>query len=179
MGQTAEDHALALESLLAAPSDERDFEKFHSYLSLKSRVVSFREPDAAHATLADLRYETVSTQCLTDETRFRRHSKRTLLKKPLARQGTVMIEQDFHLIRQRRILSAEAGQPDRAFLVCQVECLFQMRTERPPPIWVQCGHRCLKANPRKCSSGDRCAPSPTFFARCVPTSAAWKRSRRK
>ena len=65
MGQTAEDHALPLESVLAAPPNERDFEKLNRYFSRESRVVSFREPDAPHATLTDLCYQTVRSHRLT------------------------------------------------------------------------------------------------------------------
>src|SRR5438309_2236404 len=70
MRQTAEYDSFALESFFAASPDESDFEKLHSYFSRKSRVVSFREPDAAHATLADLRYERVGAHRLTREAGF-------------------------------------------------------------------------------------------------------------
>ena len=111
MGQAPENVAFALESLLFCPADQGDFEKFHRYFSLKSRVVSFRQPDAAHAPLPDLCDQSVSAQCLTGQARFGRQSNGSLLEKALPVQGAVMTEQVFHVIRQRRILSAQAGQP--------------------------------------------------------------------
>jgi hypothetical protein len=95
----------------SSPPDQRDFEKLHSYFSLKSRVVSFRQPDAAHTALTDLRYQPVGSQRLTGQARFMGQSEGTLLEKALARQRTVMTEQQFQLVRQRRILSAQTGQP--------------------------------------------------------------------
>ena len=60
MRQTAENDALALESFLAGLPHQRDVEKLHRDFPLKSSVVSFRQPDAAHAALADLRYQGVA-----------------------------------------------------------------------------------------------------------------------
>src|SRR3954454_13787879 len=94
MRQTAEYDSFALESFFAASPDERDFEKLHSYFSRKSRVVSFRQPHTAHATLADLRYERVGAHRLTGEAGFIRQYDTPVLKKALRGQGTVTIEQE-------------------------------------------------------------------------------------
>jgi len=53
MNETGEYSALAFESFLAALPHERDVEEFHRYSPFKSSVVSFRQPDAAHAPLTD------------------------------------------------------------------------------------------------------------------------------
>ena len=81
--QTAENDAFALESFLAGSPDQREFEKLHRYFSLKPRVVSFRQPDAAHTALADLRYQSVRPQCLTGQARFKRQFDGALLEKAL------------------------------------------------------------------------------------------------
>ena len=65
MCQPAEDVALALEALFAGFPDERELEELDRYPALKSPVVSFRQPDASHAALADLRYQRVCAHCLT------------------------------------------------------------------------------------------------------------------
>ena len=72
MCQTAENDAFAMKSLLGASSDQRDLEKLHRYFSLESRVVSFREPNAAHPTLANLGDQPVRAQSLASQARFRR-----------------------------------------------------------------------------------------------------------
>ena len=150
MNQKGENAALAFESFLAALPHQRDVEELHRHLPLKSSVVSFRQPDAAHAALADLRDQCVDAKSLTRQARPVRQSRRSpFSRKPSSDSARCSWRELFQLLRQVWILRPQRGQPDRPFFVCHGERFVQVWTQGLPLIGTQCGHRFLRvANPR-------------------------------
>src|SRR6266700_4551549 len=104
MNETAQNLAFTFEALLAAPSHQCEVEELHRYLPLKSAVVSFREPDATHSALADLRYQCVGTKNLTGQARRTRQFDGMLFEEAVLRQGTVFAEEHIQLVDQDWIL---------------------------------------------------------------------------
>ena len=85
MCQTAENAALAFESFLATLTHQRNVEELYRNLPLESAVVSFRQPDAAHAALTDLRYQCVDAYSVARQTLHFWQSNGTLLEETFFR----------------------------------------------------------------------------------------------
>src|SRR5664279_6314206 len=59
--------AFPFEALFATLPDERDIEEFYRYAALEPSIVSFRQPNAAHAAVTDLRQKSVNANALAGE----------------------------------------------------------------------------------------------------------------
>src|SRR5215831_7115204 len=144
MPHAAQNVALASESLLASFSHPRNIEKLHCYAPLKPSIIAFCQPDAAHATVADLRHQCVKTESLTPRARPPRQFNAALLQEMFLGQHAVFLKKYFQLIRQCWVRRAQAGQPDGAFFFCHAEQLVQVWTEDLPLIGDEPEHLFLR-----------------------------------
>src|SRR4029077_12196807 len=104
MCQAAQNATFAFESLLAALPHQSDAQHLYRDASFKPPIVSFRQPNGAHSTMADLRNQRVDTKSLACEARPSRQFQGTYFEKTFVRQNPVLTKQYFQLSCQRWIL---------------------------------------------------------------------------
>jgi hypothetical protein len=92
MGQPAQDLALTLESLLAASVEERDAQKLDRHLALKTPVISFGEPNAAHSALTNRRYQRIGADGAARKCRLAKQRGGMSFKKSFFCQRVVLVE---------------------------------------------------------------------------------------
>ena len=115
VSEAAQNAALAFEPLLSAVPDEGYVERLHGDAPVESAVVAFRQPDAAHAPLTDLRYQGVQPEILTGQAARSRKLGGMRFEEALVGKHAVFPQQNFQLLRQSCVLSAQRSQPEGAF----------------------------------------------------------------
>ena len=87
MGQLRENRALPPESLFSRPAHETRVQEFHGDAPFEAAVAAPREPDAAHAALADRLDQRVGSDRLAGERGLRGRLRRCLLEKAALARG--------------------------------------------------------------------------------------------
>src|SRR5438552_1056019 len=98
MPQPGQDATFPLEARLTVPTDQAGVQELGRGLALVAPVAPIRQPDAAHAALAELRAQRVVAEGLTGERGLRRG--RGPLQEALLLEVLVRFEQRRHVVRQ-------------------------------------------------------------------------------
>src|SRR5437868_9905988 len=105
--------------------------------SLKASIAARPQPDAAQATLADRRHETVWADRLSYQRGLVRDRCREALQEVFFRRGAMFCQQLLQKIRQLRLLHSKGMQPGSALLLTKGKRLVQVRTYFLPSLWSQ------------------------------------------
>ncbi len=158
MREPREDAAFAPEARFARAADERRVQEFHRGAAFEAAVAAFREPDRAHAALADERHEPVRADdgaghrerwrrdadaSASDESRVRQvqrvpriesalFDQALVFEKPRVVQARVPLEQRLHVGRQRGILGAQRREPRRALGGREIQRAIEIRARGEP-----------------------------------------------
>jgi len=142
MCQATEDGPFASEPLFGA-SRQRDVQELDRRPPFEAAVAPLREPDDAHATLADRRHQCVRADGVTGPQRLCQRWRR-LLEEVFPLKRDLLVEQRLQIRRQRGVLLAEASQPVDATVRGHVEHLVEILADGVPPLGVELAHRLLR-----------------------------------
>ena len=143
MAETGEHAALAAEARLAHWSSDGEAQKLDRGFALESPVAPSRQPDGAHATLADRSLEHVRAEGLPGE-RGRRGNLRGVARTEEVRriQRVFAFQQGFEIRNDARVRNALRLEPGGAGLGRHVERFIEQPTELTPFVPTELLH-CL------------------------------------
>src|SRR5215467_15457178 len=139
MNEEAEYFAFAFEPLRAYFSHQCDVQKLDGDLPLESPVNSLCKPDAAHASLTDLRDQLVDTNSLIAQARYAWQCW-AFFQEAFFGERTLLVEERLESPRYAGAVGAQRGQPDETFIVGHPQRFIEVRTQDLPFIQSQRTH---------------------------------------
>ena len=137
MHEPGEDRAFPPEALLAGAADEARVEKLDGDPSFEAAVAALRQPDAAHAALADGLDQRVRADRLTGERSASRRRRGCVFEELLARDVVVQRQEPVETLGELRILRSQSRELGGSLGRGEIQEPVQMRLQVPPALVFQ------------------------------------------